>query len=113
MAEKTPAQTIVNVNTDPQLKKLYPDTLQELPPIVGNTTVVITNLNEYTTINVTSPGEPAGNSTEVQFNYNGRIGPADKIGEPVFAQHMPRDLNHDVVGLGTGIIGITRQPLQT
>ena len=58
----------------------------------GNTTVHITNINEYTTIRVSSPGEPAGNTTEVQFNMNGRMDGDDGL------TYNPTTDSLDVIG---------------
>lgn len=72
MTTKPSVQQYVNESADPSLK-VYADNAQAVPVVTGNTAVFITNVNEYIVNNITSPGEPAGNSTEVQFNLNGRM----------------------------------------
>src|SRR5712692_11207238 len=36
----------------------------------------------------------------------------DILGQPVGTQQMPRHLDHDVIGIGVGVVIVTRQPLQ-
>lgn len=65
------SQQIIDENADPATA-IYATSAQAVPATSqGN--IYITNVNEYTTIRVSSPGQPAGNSTEVQFNFNGQM----------------------------------------
>lgn len=72
MASRPAIQQFVNESADPSLN-VYASSAEAVPVTSGNTTVYITNINENTIINVSNPGEPAGNTTEVQFNMNGRM----------------------------------------
>lgn len=65
------AQQILN-NSEDATYASYGTSTQNVPATMqGN--IYITNINEYTTIRVSSPGQPAGNTTEVQFNMNGQM----------------------------------------
>ncbi len=73
MATRPVIQQFVNENADPGLQRVFVNDAQSVPATAGNSSVFITNVNEITINNISSPGEPAGNSTEVQFNFNGRM----------------------------------------
>lgn len=60
-------------NEDPAVNKVYASSFADIPVTTGNTSIYITNLTEYTNIRVSGPAEPAGNTSEVQFNTNGQM----------------------------------------
>lgn len=72
MASNAAIQQYINDSADPALS-VYSSSTQQIPVTSGNTAVFITNVNEYTTINVSDPSQAAGNTTELQFNLNGRM----------------------------------------
>lgn len=70
-------QQIIDASADAGTS-IYASSAQNVPAATASN-VYITNINEYTTIRVSSPGEPAGNNNEVQFNLNGRMGGDDGL----------------------------------
>lgn len=72
MASNAAIQQYVNASADPALA-VYANNTQGVPAVSGNTSVYITNVNEYVVNHITSGGAPAGNTTEVQFNFNGTM----------------------------------------
>ena len=74
MAEKTPAQVIINTDADSSLQRVYPGTFQNVPPVVGNTSIYISATTENIYNNyVVNNNDPVGNTTEVQFNLNNHM----------------------------------------
>jgi len=67
----TPAQTILDTGADSSLSTLYPATLQSIPSVAGNTTIYITNKEEFITNIITENGA-GGLDNEIQFNIGGR-----------------------------------------
>lgn len=72
MSSNAAIQQYINTSSDPALA-VYAADAQAVPITTGNSTVYITNVNEYTINNISSPGKPGGNTTEVQFNLGGAM----------------------------------------
>ncbi len=70
----TQQQPYIPLN-DPAL----PSSGTPVPAVLANGNVYITNINEYTTIRVSGPAEPAGNTSEVQFNRSGTMSADDGL----------------------------------
>lgn len=77
MSSPTDPRQTIDASADPATAK-YASSLQEVP-FATSSNIYITNINEYTTIRVSDPGQPSGNTSEVQFNLNGRMSADDGL----------------------------------
>jgi hypothetical protein len=67
----TPPQTIINTGADAGLS-VYAETASNIPPLVGNASIYITNTTEQVT-NVINNDVAGGESYQVQYNLNDRL----------------------------------------
>ena len=77
MSSPTDPRQTIDASADPATAK-FASSLQEVP-FATSSNIYITNINEYTTIRVSDPGQPSGNTSEVQFNLNGRMSADDGL----------------------------------
>lgn len=90
MASNAAIQQYVNTTSDPALS-VYASDAQSIP-VIGNTAIYITNVNEYTINRIAGAAQPAGNTTEVQFNFNGQMDGDDGL------TYNPTTDSLDVIG---------------